>query len=423
MKYLKIISISVLAVVIIYKVSHHNPMSVPPYNNGYARDSMDMRRARRMTNNTHGNNSKVYTSWHSNTDTVNDSYKISSTNEMDIYPATFSMADCGVTSECGRFRKLFANWPQHKPRAAIYALTGGPKGGRLLKMLTTLFDKFNDEYHYPIIIFHEAEFHPEIVKEQFDRPNIFYQQITFPQPLHFPEPDPVSVCDRLTDTGYRHMCRFHAGMVFTHPIIQGLEYVMRIDSDSELLPPRVTYDLFSFMKEHQLIYGYRTLVIDGGDCVKNLWELAETYARERSIKPTFLHCWPRKQNFYNNFDISRLDFWQGKQYQDFFHHVDNAGGIYRYRWGDSPIKGLAISLFVPPQSIHMFDDVGYHHGYFHCHGRVVSNPQPKPLNRVLSCLNASDRGTNLRHMWTNVRPIKGPDERTSAKEKWCDIRR
>lgn len=89
-------------------------------------------------------------------------------------------------------------------------------------------------------------------------------------------------------------------------------------------------------------------------------------------------------HFWNNFEIVKLSFLRSQAYRDFFHHIDEAGGIYYERvspprrslptivqrdltiskWGDAPIRTLAVSMLLSPSEIHHFADIGYRHDTF-----------------------------------------------------------
>jgi len=66
--------------------------------------------------------------------------------------------------------------------------------------------------------------------------------------------------------------------------------------------------------------------------------------------------------FYNNFEVSDLDVWRSREYRDYIDYIDRTGGIYYGRWGDAPIKTLAVTLFIPQNRTHQFHDVEYSHG-------------------------------------------------------------
>ena len=65
--------------------------------------------------------------------------------------------------------------------------------------------------------------------------------------------------------------------------------------------------------------------------------------------------------YYNNFEVSALSLWRSTDYQDYIEYIDSLGGIYYYRWGDAPIRTLAVTLFVPSTKIHQFTDIPYKH--------------------------------------------------------------
>lgn len=69
-------------------------------------------------------------------------------------------------------------------------------------------------------------------------------------------------------------------------------------------------------------------------------------------------------HFWSNFEIARLDFFRSKQYNDYFEYLDSRGGFWNERWGDAPVHSLAAGLFLEPEQIHYFSDIGYRHQRF-----------------------------------------------------------
>lgn len=62
-----------------------------------------------------------------------------------------------------------------------------------------------------------------------------------------------------------------------------------------------------------------------------------------------------------------MDFWRSKPYEDYFEHLDRAGGFFYERWGDAPVHSVALGLFLDKSKIHWFRDIGYRHApYFNC---------------------------------------------------------
>jgi len=266
-------------------------------------------------------------------------------------------------NECSRFRRLFDAWPADKPRGAIVLLLRRqsiPVFARSAKMLHT---NFNDAYRYPIIIFHESDLDPEPERDRLrssaaDRSLLFFQRVVFDIPPFINRSAvPHRVCFKTV--GYRHMCRFHAITIYNEPILAGLRYVWRLDDDSYIFRP-VGYDVFRFMLDRRIRYGYAAVRQDYGPCIVGLWPAADRYAKEHGLKQRFR--WPRGRMFWNNFEVSDMEMWRSEEYRDYVEYIDQLGGIYYRRWGDATIKTIAVTLFAFKNETHHFKDISYAHG-------------------------------------------------------------
>ena len=271
------------------------------------------------------------------------------------------MVDCGEgNTECNRFRTMLSKWPSDKPKAAFYFLTKSDRLRDLRKALSSVDKSFNDKYKYPIIIFHEEDLvkHLEEIRT-FTLSDVYFQQISFILPDFITDPVVFDIpC--LSRIGYRHMCRFHAKGVYQQPIIRGLEYYWRLDDDSLLLSD-VPYDVFTFMRDREFVYGYSWKHFDNMKCTLGLWDATRDFINKTHLQPQFFDKWKDPQLYYNNFEISKLSVWLSRTYADYIEHIDRLGGIFYHRWGDAPIKAIAISLLVPENKVHHFQDIGYQH--------------------------------------------------------------
>ena len=155
------------------------------------------------------------------------------------------------------------------------------------------------------------------------------------------------------------MCRFYAKTLYEQPIMDGLEYMLRLD-DNSLINQPIKYDLFKWMKHKHISYGYRSWQHDDPLYTKGLWEATWKYIEQFNITPVF-HKWPKGLCFFNNFELSELTFWKSKEYKHYVDYVDKLGGIYYYRWGDAPIKSIGVSLFMRNDKLHWFRDINYTH--------------------------------------------------------------
>ena len=262
--------------------------------------------------------------------------------------------------ECLRLRQFVRDWPPDKPKAVIYFLSMTNRLNELSLSLKSLDKYFNNKFKYPVIIFHEAELIPKIQEiRNYTESELFFQQITFSIPSFLTQPVPKVIFSK--GYGYRHMCRFHAKVVYQLPVLWGFDYYMRLDDDSVLLD-NVTYDWFKYMKDNKYLYGYKTIRPDNPRVLKGLWKAAEYYITENNITTQFFHKFRPGNIFYNNFEISAAGVWQNDNYSKYIDFIDTLGGIYYHRWGDAPIKTIGVAMFVPHQYTHKFTDIKYKHG-------------------------------------------------------------
>jgi hypothetical protein len=194
--------------------------------------------------------------------------------------------------------------------------------------------------------------------------------------------------------GYYHMCRFFSGAAYMLPFFDKYEWMMRFDTDMDIrgyMP-----DYFSEFEKSGKEYGYYLDFTDGGDVVEGLWNFTRNYILENKISPTFLddfnsdfpnlrkvhkeapypdcanyssnsglkiqgdqvlmmpcitNLFKQVPSFYTNFEISKLSFLKSLEYQKWFKAVDESGNFYLHRWGDAPIRFLALSMYMDKSKI------------------------------------------------------------------------
>jgi len=263
--------------------------------------------------------------------------------------------------DCLHLQSQLQRWPENKPKALIYYLIRFENLQRVINSLDLLDEYFNNKFQYPIVFFHEKEPSYDVLRLKIrssTNSKVYFQSISFEMPEFLPKNLKQRSCTwRL---GYRHMCRFHAKLIYEQVIIRGFEFAWRLDHDSEILQP-IHYDVFKFMRNNNLQYGYVIVINEAPRCAVNLWESVEFYIRNTTTRTTFFEQWQEYRMFYNNFEISRLSLWFSDDYQSYIQYIDRLGGIYYHRWGDAPIKTLAVSMFVPWNQTHHFKDIGYRH--------------------------------------------------------------
>lgn len=243
-------------------------------------------------------------------------------------------------------------------KAAIYVLVNPARLSQLATMLQQLHTNFNHKYRYPIVLFHDQALSVEqqalITRHQEWS---WVQFVAIDLSLAALEPElnadeiPESTECAPTRIGYRHMCRFHAIEASKKLSAMGFEWHWRLDDDSKLNDP-IGYDVFRMMATNQMLYGYIDVVQEETKCYTSLWELSEQHLADTRTEPTFFYEWPQGAVFYNNFEISHGSVWESADVQAWMRAVRESRGIYLYRWGDAPIRTLAVSMFVDPKRVH-----------------------------------------------------------------------
>jgi len=183
---------------------------------------------------------------------------------------------------------------------------------------------------------------------------------------------------------YHQMCRWNSGLFYKHPALANTKYYWRVEPKVHFFCD-VDYDVFRWMQDHNKTYGFTINLYDAPQSIPTLWPETEKFMAEH---PEYLHPnnamdWltdssrrpehNRKANgystchFWSNFEIADMDFWRSKPYEDYFNHLDRAGGFFYERWGDAPVHSIALGLFEDSSKIHWFRDIGYQHiPFFNC---------------------------------------------------------
>ena len=306
--------------------------------------------------------------WNATVHCDEEHFKLEAVQETQSNSSHFSStSNKACDDECLRFRQTLANWNENpitkgKPKAAIYILTS--ERAHITTTLKSLQDNFLSNFLYPVIIFHEnIEQHfrrnyPENLSKSLD---IYFQIVSFVIPPFINESsilfNPACPPKRIS---YRHMCRFQSKLIYEEPILMGLDYYWRLDDDSQILAP-ISYDVFAFMQQREFLYGYVIEHFDTKQCIPCLWPAAKIYVSENNINATYFHNWSVGRMIYNNFEIASFSIWRNEKFKHFINYIDRVGGIYYYRWGDAPIKSIALSILVNRSSVYRFEDISYRH--------------------------------------------------------------
>mmetsp|Transcript_125473 Transcript_125473/g.401263 ORF Transcript_125473/g.401263 Transcript_125473/m.401263 type:complete len:279 (-) Transcript_125473:520-1356(-) len=166
--------------------------------------------------------------------------------------------------------------------------------------------------------------------------------------------------------GYRGMCKFRSGPMFTQPVMRHFDYAWTLDTDG-YFPTDIMTDPFERMHSGGFVYAYSHVSRDQASAVQHFWEFCRLYLESKGIDPkgtkmmrrltdalllrdTYWHEWNRVL-FMNDIEITRLDWFRSDRYQDFFKFLDSVGGFWLYRWGDHAVRTIAIALWLDPSQL------------------------------------------------------------------------
>ena len=84
--------------------------------------------------------------------------------------------------------------------------------------------------------------------------------------------------------GYRGMCRFRSGPIFTHPAIAKNDYAMTLDTDG-YFPADLEGDPMVEMHEGNYDYTYSHMLADQPGAVRHFWHYTLLYMGMKGVHP------------------------------------------------------------------------------------------------------------------------------------------
>ncbi|GAA6013073.1 hypothetical protein JCM10207_006162 [Rhodosporidiobolus poonsookiae] len=215
---------------------------------------------------------------------------------------------------------------------------------------------------------------------------------------------------RIWGTGYRNMCRFYSRFYHQHPATASYEWLWRLD-EGITFHCQLQDDPFFTMQANNKIYGalllssarsdqrnfahkssdlasflpssprsgYDIIRTENPRMVPTLWKTTQDFMqRAKGQHPEWFPAGTDESfvsddggktyslnMYYNNFEIVHRSFLESEPYQAYTQYLDEAKGFYRERWGDAPVRTLALAHFLPADQTHSFANVtGYKHGSY-----------------------------------------------------------
>lgn len=205
----------------------------------------------------------------------------------------------------------------------------------------------------------------EIPKEHWSVPD-WINMDTFHESAEMLKQKGIQYSDKMS---YHLMCRWNSGMFYKHPILSNFRYYWRVEPKVQFFCD-VDYDVFRYMQDNNVTYGFTINLFDAPESIPNLWPETQKFisANPSYVSQNNMMEWltddklrpdhTRDANgystchFWSNFEIGDLDFFRSEKYEAYFEHLDRAGGFFYERWGDAPVHSIALGLFEDAANVH-----------------------------------------------------------------------
>ncbi|KAK7955069.1 glycolipid 2-alpha-mannosyltransferase [Apiospora saccharicola] len=281
--------------------------------------------------------------------------------------------------------------------ATLLALVRNEELEGMLQSMGDLERTWNNKFNYPWTFFNDVPFSEEfkkktraatkaecryevIPKEHWEVPSWINNDL-YKESVKILKENDIQYADMLS---YHQMCRWNSGLFYKHPAMEHMQFYWRVEPKVHFFCD-VDYDVFRYMQDRNKTYGFTVTIYDAPKSIPTLWPETEKFIAQH---PGYLHPnnaqqwltdktrrpghWEQANgystcHFWTNFEIADMSFWRSKVYEDYFNHLDRAGGFFYERWGDAPVHSIALGLFEDKSKIHWFRDIGYQHiPFFNC---------------------------------------------------------
>ncbi|KAK6082208.1 glycolipid 2-alpha-mannosyltransferase [Seiridium cupressi] len=208
---------------------------------------------------------------------------------------------------------------------------------------------------------------------------------------------------------YHLMCRWNSGLFALEQRLKNYDWYWRVEPNVQYTCS-INYDVFRFMRDNKMAYGFNMAILDDARSFPSLWERTQDFKKHNPgmVNPEADMRWLLHQTnepdrivrsgtgyqssvddqynncqFYSNFEVGSLAFFRSKAHQAYFRHLDRSGGFFYERYGDAPVHTLSVSMFLPKRRVWFFRDIGYAHGICEtCPPHVSKLPMgPQPDSR------------------------------------------
>jgi hypothetical protein len=231
---------------------------------------------------------------------------------------------------------------------------------RLMDRNRSIYEVINRQraQQYPLIIWHEGDISPEhqeyiLAKEL----NADVQFVSVSDVFRLPDGLTEQDLVEYWSVGYRLMCRFHSYYIWQYA--RHFDYILRLDEDCTLTS--AASDLFEWLAESEGDFATAAYLPEPHELTnQTLAPFARAFAANAphgiGKGGPYNHQFP-----YTNFYVTRTAFWLQPDVQRFLHAAISKREFLRFRWGDAPVLGIALSQFAAPGKVLRISRIGYTH--------------------------------------------------------------
>ena len=255
--------------------------------------------------------------------------------------------------------------------------------------LAALYTHFNQNHHYPVVLFVESrdlwrhvQFETsvrihfiEIDLADWAVPGGLIEGIDYPEVWKLRSVPGHKGFNVL----YRQMSRYAAGYLYGHPeLAQRFDYILKLDADT------VPYeawkdDPFKRMAVSKKRFAFWIRYSDMDDVTDHLWDRFNQYVVQKQLKikqPSLLLDFNgnyKNTNFYGCAIGASPSLFGTPQYRELFEWFDVTGGWFKYRWDEQKILAFYVALYLDPTEVEYLDYI------FVTHQGWASNALGGPL--------------------------------------------
>jgi mannosyltransferase len=268
--------------------------------------------------------------------------------------------------------------------ATLLALVRNEELDGMLQAMSDLERTWNNKFNYPWTFFNDVPFSEDfkaktqaatkaecryelIPPEHWDVPAWINKDL-FEESVKILKENEIQYADKIS---YHQMCRWNSGLFYKHPALQNTQYYWRVEPKVHFFCD-VDYDVFRYMQDNNKTYGFTINLYDAPASIPTLWPETIKFLAQHPehLSQDNAHNWlmdkdrrpehNQKANgystchFWSNFEVGDMRFWRSKAYEDYFDHLDRAGGFFYERWGDAPVHSIALGLFEDKSRIHWY---------------------------------------------------------------------